>query len=116
MLEERANGPADGFDNLLCACLKSLKGQFPAIYTGLLQSCTQLIDFSPHKRAASLKERTFVDDKRDLAADSEATEDVYGGEILRRSETNLLEKRGPKINTAAGKRQNEGFDSVLAPL
>lgn len=104
VLEGRGTGAPDGFDNLLCASLKALKGQFPGIYTSLLQSCTAMIDSSPHKRTTSLKERTLIDEGRDLTVGSEATEDVHSGALLRRSETDLLEKRGPEINSVAGKR------------
>ena len=55
-LKERAHG-GDGFNSLLCATLKALKGENPAIFTGLLQSCTSLIDSGSHGRKRALKER-----------------------------------------------------------
>ena len=60
----------------------------------------------------ALKERSVVNDKTSLAA----VENRSGDAILGRSETELLEKRGLDRDNIAAKRQDGGFDSVVAPL
>ena len=114
-LKERASG-GDGFDSLLCATLKALKGENPATFTSLLQSCTSLIDSGSHGRMKTLKGRDIADNKRAFLANSRAVDHGSREATLRRSETNLLEKRGPAIDRIVEKRQDEGFNSIPAPL
>ena len=104
-LNERASGPATSFDSLLCATLKALKGENPDTFTGLLQSCTSLIDSSSQEHMMSLKERNVVDDKTDLAAVENRSDEA----LLGRKETNLQEKRGLDTDNIAKNRH-----SVLA--
>ena len=111
-LKERASG-SDSFNSLLCATLKVLKGENPATFTSLLQSCTSLIDSSSHGRMKTLMERNSMDDKSDLLADVEAVDDGSGEAVLGRSETDLLEKRAFDIDNNVEKRQDEGFNSLL---
>ena len=91
-LKERANG-GDGFNSLLCATLKALKSENPAVFTSLLQSCTSLIDSGSHGRKRALKERNV-----------KALYGVVGngpGEAkLGRSETGLLEKQSLDVTNA----------------
>lgn len=115
-LEERASGADDGFDSLLCATLKALKGENPATFTSLLQSCTDLTDSSSTRRTKTLKERNVVNDKKDLATDIEAVDSGSGEAILGRSATNLLEKRDLDINNITKKRQDEGSTASFEPL
>lgn len=59
-LKERASGADDGFDSLLCATLKVLKGENPTLYTGLLQSCNTLTDSGAAPLMKSLKECKII--------------------------------------------------------
>ena len=101
-LKERANG-GDSFNSLLCATLKALKGENPATFTGLLQSCTSLIDSSSHGRKRALKERNV--------------EALYGVVGNGSGEANMgrsvLGKRSPDTANVVDKRQDEGFNSLL---
>ena len=103
-LKERANG-GDGFNSLLCATLKALKGENPAIFTGLLQSCTSLIDSGSHGRKRALKERN-------VKALYGGVGDGPGEAKLGSSETGLLEKQSLDVTNAVDKRQDEGFNSL----
>ena len=96
----RASDAGDSFDSLLCATLKALKGENPGLFTGLLQSCTSLIDSGPSRRMRTI-ERTVVADKRDFATDDKAIDRGSSMAILGRSDVNLPEKR-----------QSEGFDTL----
>ncbi len=111
-LHERAS-VGTGFDSLLCAALKALKNINPTAFSGLLQSCTSMIDSSSQGRKKTLKERN-VNGKKDLATDAQAIDEVFGEAILGRSETDLLEKRGLSIENTREKRQDEGLDNFLA--
>ena len=115
VLKERASG-GDSFNSLLCATLKALKGENPDTFTSLLQSCTYLIDSGSHGRMKTLKKRDFVDNRKDFLADVEAVNNGPGEALLGRSETDLMEKRGLDIDTIMEKRQDEAFNSLLAPL
>ena len=115
VLKERASG-GDSFNSLLCATLKALKGENPNTFTSLLQSCTYLIDSGSHGRMKTIKKRDVANNRRDFPADVEAVDNGTGEALLRRSETDLLEKRGLDIDTMMDKRQDEGFNSLLAPL
>ena len=115
VLKERASG-GDSYNSLLCATLKALKGENPATFTSLLQSCTSLIDSSSNGRMKALKERNVVDNRRDFLADVEAVDNGSDEALLGRRETDLLEKRGLDINSIMGKREDKAFNSLLAPL
>ena len=104
-LKERANG-GDGFNSLLCATLKALKGENPALFTGLLQSCTSLIDSGSHGRKRALKERN-------VKAVYGVVDNGPGKAKLGRSETGLLEKQSLDVTSAVDKRQEEGFNNLL---
>ena len=110
VLKERASGPGTSFDSLLCATLKALKGENPATFTSLLQSCTSLIDSTSHGRMKALKERN------DVAVDVvEAVDNEFGTANLDRTETALREKRGVFTKNIMVKR-NENLDNLRAPL
>ncbi len=113
-LHERAS-VGTGFDSLLCAALKALKNMNPTAFSGLLQSCTSMIDSSSQGRKKTLKERS-VNDKKDLTNDARAIDEVFGEAILGRGETDLLEERGLDIESTMKKRQDEGLDNFLAPF
>lgn len=104
-LKERGNG-GDGFNSLLCATLKALKGENPALFTGLLQSCTSLIDSGSHGRKRALKERN-------VKALYGVVGDGPGEAKLGRRETGLLEKQSLDVTNAVDKHQDEGFNSLL---
>lgn len=104
-LKERANG-GDGFNSLLCATLKALKGENPTTFTSLLQSCTSLIDSESYGRKRALKERN-------VEALYEVVSNGPGKAKLGRSETDLLEKQSLDVTNAVDRRQDEGFNSLL---
>ena len=104
-LKKRANG-GDGFNSLLCATLKALKGRDPATFTGLLQSCTSLIDSGSHGRKKALKERNV---KILYGVVGNGPDEAKLG----RSKTGLLEKQSLDVTKAVDKRQEEGFNSLL---
>ena len=91
-LKERATA-GNGFDSLLCATLKALKGENPDTFTGLLNACTSLIDSSPQKRTETLKERNVIDNKENLAG-------------------NQLDQPGLNVDDVAEKRSDERLDSL----
>ena len=116
-LQGRASDAEDNFDSLLCATLKALDGENPTIFKSLLQSCTSLTDSSLTRRTKTIKQRIVADDKKDFAAGVEAAAevDVDGSSeaILARGHTDLPEKRDLDTEKIGGKRQYEGFDSLL---
>ena len=111
-LKKRASG-GDSFDSLLCATLKALKSENPGLYTGLLQSCTSLIDSGSNGRKKALKKRIVVEDKSDFLADvktvDEAVDNGHGEAIL-------MEKRGLDFSNVVDKRENKDFNSLHTPL
>ena len=104
-LKERANG-GDGFNSLLCATLKALKGENPTTFTSLLQSCTSLIDSESYRRKRALKERN-------VEAIDEVVGNGPGKAKLGSSETDLLEKQSLDVTNTVDRRQDEGFNSLL---
>lgn len=94
----RAGGGYDGFDSLLCATLKALKGENPALFTGLLQSCNTLTDSGSNRRTKALKERNVVADETDLAADVEDVDNGSDGANMRRGDANLQDERDLDID------------------
>lgn len=114
-LKERASGANDGFDSLLCALLKILKGENPSVFTGLLQSCTSMIDSSSSRGTKTLKQRNVIDDKENVVADAEADVDGSGDAIVGRSENDLPVKRDIDISNLMEKRQTKALIGSFAP-